>query len=188
MSVQTGPVALALDEVLTNPELVASVAELAAVLVDPSTRDQLAAAARDTDHLADALTEAGVFGPRMEFGAEEVPGWLRLPLFELWCSWVLGRASTCMHAPRVDRPQPVFSAAWRPGLIACVRCAHLLQLRPRSIADRTCDSCGRVTTGPENGDGIHPSAVLFGMVTYYFGACGDCRPWEPTHAEKEKTA
>ena len=79
-----------------------------------------------------------------------------------------------MHAPTHRRPEPVFSAAWRPGLVVCTQCLHLLGVT--GVADRTCDRCGHVCDGIEAGDPIYSGTVFVGELGYQFGTCGDCRP------------
>ncbi|WFE45009.1 hypothetical protein [Verrucosispora sp. WMMD1129] len=107
---------------------------------------------------------------------EQTPGWLRLGLLDAFTAWLTGRASTCFHAPDPARPQPVIAAAWRPGVVTCSACVHLVALPRGSAADRTCDACGHRCAGPEHGDGIYPGMVQFGPLIYQYGVCGDCRP------------
>jgi hypothetical protein len=77
-----------------------------------------------------------------------------------------------MHNPDPNKPQPLFAALWRPLLVVCERCTHLLSLRPGSEADRTCDGCGRVF------DGIYPGMGSYGPLSFQYGVCAGCR-WEP---------
>ncbi len=158
----TGPLALALDELLTHmaPAQARALAEWAEHDAPPAVRahwDQNAAASRDALALLDA--EAVLLGGTGRISAPhgDVPGWVRL-------------------GASAARPEPVYAAAWRPGLVACIACLHLLELPRGSAASRTCDSCGRVTTGVEHGDGIHPCRVQYGPLTLAFGTCGDCLP------------
>jgi hypothetical protein len=134
--------------------------------------DQLDAAATQTrDLLAMALGET----PRM-VAPGEIPDWLRLGAVDAYRQWFNGDARTCMHSPREDRPEPVWSCAWKPGLITCTRCTHLLQAV--GAKDKTCDACGRVTTGPEHGDGIYVLSTVLGALVHQAGACRDCMPPE----------
>ncbi|MDN5751364.1 MAG: hypothetical protein L0H64_23170, partial [Pseudonocardia sp.] len=88
--------------------------------------------------------------------------------------WAIGTADTCTHQPHPDRPQPVHAAAWRPGLIACSRCPHLLALARHDVRDRTCDGCGHQCAGPDHGDGIRPVMIAAGALSYAVGVCRDC--------------
>lgn len=105
------------------------------------------------------------------------PEWVTLGLLHALVGWQAGRGSMCIHNPDHRRPAPVTAGAWRPGLVACARCMHLLACRPGAAADRTCDCCGRVTTGPEHDDGILPVALAAGPFTYLLGVCTGCRWW-----------
>jgi hypothetical protein len=104
----------------------------------------------------------------------DVDEWLRLSLLDVFIQWTDGRGKVCMHQPDYRRPQPVFSAAWRPGLVVCAACLHLLGVT--GAADRTCDRCGRVVEGVDAGDPIYGGTVWLGALAYEFGCCGDCRP------------
>ena len=104
----------------------------------------------------------------------DIDEWLRLGLLDSYCRWADGTARTCLHAPDPRRPQPVWSAAWKPGLIVCTACLALLRLRGE--ADRRCDCCGRVCAGIEHNDGIYTMTVWLGALAYQAGACKDCRP------------
>lgn len=104
----------------------------------------------------------------------ELPGWVRLGVLHTYAAWQTSEGTTCMHAPHPARPEPVFAVAWRPGLVACRRCIHLTALRPGSVPDRTCDGCGHVAAGLEQGEGIHPCQVQYGPMVFGFGACAPC--------------
>ena len=112
-------------------------------------------------------------------GPAEHPDWVRLGLISAFMGWILGRSSTCLHNPDPRYPQPIAAAAWKPGLVVCGRCAHLLAIPRNSVKDRTCDGCGRVTTGPENDDGIWPNTIVHGPLVYSLGTCRDCLYWDP---------
>ncbi|GAA4559482.1 hypothetical protein [Pseudonocardia xishanensis] len=102
------------------------------------------------------------------------PRWVLRLVLRSTATWLLGAGSTCPHDPSPERPQPVVTAAWRPDLITCARCTHLLALVPGSAADRTCDSCSRVTSGLRD-DGVFPGAFALGPVQLMLGVCRDCR-------------
>lgn len=102
----------------------------------------------------------------------DVPDWLRLSLVDTWAGFIEGTLDTCQHAPRIDRPQPVVAAVWRPGLIVCTACIYLT--KATGAADLTCDRCARVRAGLERGEGIHPCSISFGPLLYFYGLCPDC--------------
>lgn len=178
----TGPLTLAVDDALTTMTAGGwrELAEWVEHDAPPAWRarfDQLqsaAGAAHDVLAVEGALlgSPTGV----IQQPAGDVPGWIRLDMLSAYVGWVAGRARTCMHSPNAARPDPVYAAAWRPGLVVCTRCTHLLELPRGSAEDRRCDGCGRVTTGPEHGDGIRPSRVQYGPLILAFGVCGDCTP------------
>ncbi|MGO8772063.1 MAG: hypothetical protein ACLQIK_08385 [Mycobacterium sp.] len=157
-----------LDELLENltPEMVAEIHHRApAGLVD-----QLAAAHRDSVALIEAIEDRPVrYVPR-----SSVDDWLRLGLLDTFLTWVSGNARVCLHAPDFRRPEPVWAAAWKPGLVVCPRCTR--QLKVFGDADAACDRCGRVTLGVEHDDGIYTLSVMLGALTYQAGACRDCLP------------
>jgi hypothetical protein len=108
---------------------------------------------------------------------ERCAPWAGLGTLETLARWSAGSASTCLHAPTILRPEVVHAAAWRPGLVVCSRCQHLLSLRRGSVADRRCDGCTRVTAGPDYGDTIYAGAILVGPLSWRYGTCADCR-WD----------
>lgn len=112
-----------------------------------------------------------------------MPLWVRLQLLDTWARWWQGSLTTCQHWPVPQHPQPVAAALWRPGLVSCLPCSSDL-LRLAGDEDRTCDGCGRLTRGPEVGDGIYPCGVTYGPLLMFWGACRDCRP--PTPSRKGK--
>ncbi len=104
----------------------------------------------------------------------EMPTWVRLSALQAWVQLQDGTADTCLHAPPGDRPQPVITAAWKPGLIVCQQCTRLLSARRGSVEDRTCDGCGHLCD-TANGDMIHPCGVQLGVLLFQFGLCRPCR-------------
>jgi hypothetical protein len=171
-----GQVVVLLDELLADPEASAAFAGWAAEHAPPGLLDQLQAAAGDA-HTVMAAESRVVGGSGLVHAPHaDVPGWIRLSLLSAYATWAAGKGSTCTHSPHVSRPQPVFAAAWRPGLVVCARCLHLLELPRGSDADRRCDGCGHVTTGLEHGDGIHPSRAQYGPLLLAYGACRACLP------------
>jgi hypothetical protein len=152
--------AVQLDELLANREFVDAVRK--ATESWPVT-DQLGAAAR---HAFDIIAAAGM----VNMGA--APGWVRLGALDTLVRWADGTARVCLHNPCISRPEPVFSAAYKPGLVVCGECVALL--RVRGVEDRTCDSCGRVCQGIEADDPIYPVAVVVGALNFGAGVCGHC--------------
>ncbi|SFO34899.1 hypothetical protein SAMN05216207_104635 [Pseudonocardia ammonioxydans] len=171
----TGPAALAFDRLLTEapPDVLAAIAVLGADLLPPGLADQVEAA---TAEQAESMTLAAgaLDGERVAVDPRSVPAWARLGLADAFARWALCTGETCLHAPTPVRPGPVVAAAWRPGLVVCRQCTHLLALRPRSDADMRCDGCGRVTGGVEVGDGLRQVALQAGPLLYMAGACGEC--------------
>lgn len=183
-----GRATLALDEILRRltPEQAVQARAIAAEILPSHLRDQINAAA---GHAHDALNNAaaaGHFQGRAELPADGVPEWLRLGLLHTYAAWMTGTGSTCTHSPTWERPQPVYSAAWRPDLVVCKSCTHLLNIPRGSDADRRCDGCGHLTTGINHNDGITPAALALGALVYHFGVCGSCDSL--TSQAREETA
>lgn len=172
-----GRAALAMDDILVGPDGPEIVAALRAAAPGWLVDQVDAAEAQVRSGSLRAAAEMGM-SAGVDLPADQHPGWLRLDLCDALVRWVAGQGSTCVHAPAAVRPEPVAAAAWRPGLVVCERCTHLLALPRHSVADRRCDGCGRITTGPENGDGIWPTVVVVGVLTYLFGVCVDCKYWD----------
>jgi hypothetical protein len=170
----TGRAVLALDDLLLSPDVAAVAASVRATA--PSwLLDQLDSAARDVEAGIDLMCATGGAAGKRHVPVAAVPEWVRLGLLDTLVRWLTSRGATCMHSPVPSRPQPLHAAAWRPGLVACGACVHLLALPRGSDADRRCDGCGHLTTGVEHGDGIWPTAVAFGPLSYALGCCRDCR-------------
>ncbi|GAA3785550.1 hypothetical protein [Micromonospora maritima] len=167
---------LALEQLMLHPQydrLIDALRQVAPVHVV----DQADAAAADALRLVTTIgTDALGTDVTTPTTAGGTPGWLRLGLLDALTAWVDGRASTCRHNPHPARPTPVVAAAWRPALVACPACAHLVALPRGSERDRTCDACGRVCAGPEHGDGIWPGMLQLGPLVYQYGTCTGCRP------------
>jgi hypothetical protein len=101
-----------------------------------------------------------------------VDDWLRLGLLDTLLRWIDGTAKTCIHQPNPNSPEPVWSSAWKPGLVVCTYCLHLFKLV--GDADKMCDCCGRTVTGIEHGDGIFTLTVWLGGLAFQAGACKGC--------------
>jgi hypothetical protein len=158
--------AIAFDEILSRltPELLAEIRRAAPV----GFADQL-----------DAATRAGISAvercegkPVLAVPRLAVPDWIRLGLLDTFLRWAAGSARVCMHNPDPRRPEPVFCAAWKPGLVVCGRCTPML--RAIGDADKTCDCCGHVCGGVESDDPIRTVTVWLGGLAYQAGMCADC--------------
>lgn len=173
-----GAATLAADELLLDGRL-ATLAAAVRATAPAALRDQLDAA---TDHVEHRLRDAAAAGHgHFHNGpADDHPAWVRLGALHALVSWTESAANTCMHAPTPTRPQPIAAAAWKPDLVVCARCTHLLALPRNSAADRTCDGCGHLT-GTQQDDGIHPGLIQLGPLMWSFGACTTChyRPAPP---------
>jgi hypothetical protein len=169
-----GRAVIALDDLLLRPDVAGIVGRLRAA-APTWLVDQLDSAARDIEAGVDLMCATGVAAGKKHVPAAAVPDWVRLGALDTLVCWITGGASTCMHSPVPDRPTPLYAAAWRPGLIACGACVHLLALPRGYVADRRCDGCGHLTTGVGNGDGIWPTVVALGPLSYSLGCCRDCR-------------
>ena len=141
-------------------------------------RDQFDAAASHTERLFADMGHA----MQSTVGALDytnIPDWLRLRLVDTLARFAAGTLDVCRHAPRIDRPQPVVSAVWRPGLIACLPCIHLI--KATGTDDRTCDKCGHVCAGL-----IHACSITYGPLIYFYGLCPRCMT-EQERAQRNPT-
>jgi hypothetical protein len=162
--------AVQLDDILARltPEMVAVIAHTQPV----GRRDQLVAAAAEAIAIAKQGMEATGGGEAHELQHDNVPGWIRLGLLDTLIQFGAGTGRTCIHMPHIDRPQPVWSCAWKPGLVVCAACTPLL--KAVGVMDQTCDRCGHVCDGVDAGDPIYALGVVLGPLTYSAGACNDC--------------
>ncbi|CAN5802143.1 hypothetical protein BH10ACT9_BH10ACT9_36520 [soil metagenome] len=155
--------AIDLDNLLTNIDTEIAEAIREALPVD--FRDQLSAAARSSREITESA--AGTEG--QEVGAANVAAWLRLGALDALVGWLTNACSTCLHSPNPARPQPIWSAAWKPNLVVCTPCLRLLKVS--GVADRLCDCCGTDTLG----EGIATVTVVLGAMVYQAGACTECQ-------------
>lgn len=169
----TAQFTLALEQLMLHPQY-RQLADAIRASIPTATADQHDAANRDTSHVYTAIAEhlGGTINGRT---ADQTPAWIRLGVIDAWIGYCAGTGTTCMHAPTVERPTPVFAAAWKPGLIVCGPCIHLMTPRPGSLADRTCDGCGHECLGVDADDPIYPSGAQMGSLIYQFGVCTSCR-------------
>lgn len=166
-----GPAAVAFSDFLatsTPADLAAMRGHLDALA--PGFLDQADAAALEVEgRMQQRAAEHGALCRRAT--ADEVPEWVRVGLSEALLAFCIGSAATCRHSPDPARPEPVFAAAWRPGVISCAACCGYL-FRLSGDRDRTCDRCGRV----DRERGVYPCQTALGLVSFLFGLCHDCRP------------
>lgn len=132
--------------------------------------DQTEAANADVDNLVHMVGRS-MKSSVADLDYTQVPEWVRLSVTDTLVGFMTGTVATCMHNPNPNHPQPVFAAAWKPGLITCSACLHLFRLV--GAADRTCDRCGCVRTG-KPGDGVHACTLTFGQLVFSYGLCPDC--------------
>ena len=163
--------AIELDDLLAN--LTLDQADMIRQQIPPGFADQICAASSQLEAQAEAICDRP--GATRRLSTSEVDDWLRLGLLDTFTKWVAGQARTCKHMPDARRPEPVWAAAWKPGLVVCTACLHLHRLAS-AAADRVCDGCGHSCEGPEFGDGITPIVLSLGGFGYRAGACGPCTP------------
>jgi len=172
--------ALALDQLMTDPKLRGlREALLAQYRTDPPSvfGDQFASAVDEVTRLADVGIAAGIYDSRS--ADLDAPEWVRLGALSALTTWWAGEGSTCVHSPHRSRPEPVFAAAWKPGLVTCVRCVDLFKVAENSVPDRTCDGCGRVVAGVAEGEPMYSNAMRLAALVWQFGVCDGCRFWTP---------
>jgi hypothetical protein len=141
--------------------------------------DQLNAAERESArYVRDALASGDLLNERV-LSAADNPPWVRRPMFEAMITWVIGLGKVCVHNPSSRRPQPVYAAMWRPGVVVCAHCTPLLSMPGRglSVQDRTCPGCKRITGGPDS-DELHLHGVQSSVMTFAFTVCTACRYWD----------
>jgi hypothetical protein len=157
-----------LDDFLARitPEMLAAIRR-----AQPAGRmDQIDAAATEAVAIAEQAAAGNGTARMMQHG--DVPEWIRLGLLDTLIQFAAGTGRTCIHMPHIDRPQPVWSSAWKPGLVVCAACTPLL--KAVGVMDQTCDRCGHVCDGVEAGDSIYVLGAVLGPLTFTAGACGDC--------------
>ncbi len=163
---------LALDELLTN--LTAQQVREMRAHAPVAVLDQADAAADD----ARRITRTAIRAVSPDHLDEQylppaaVAGWLRLGAVDALRAFLEGTARTCLHNPSPTRFEPIFAAAWKPGLVVCQQCTVLF--KAHGEADRRCDGCGHVCAGPDHGDGIRATNLCVGALTYTAGVCVDC--------------
>jgi hypothetical protein len=134
--------------------------------------DQVAAAAQHTEAAAGYLAaHADLLSGVID--AQTAPEWLRLSLADTLAAHLTGSARTCLHSPSPLSPQPIVAAAWRPDMITCRQCSHLLTIPPGSERDRTCDHCG-IVGPPAPAREVYAHVITAGPLAYLYGLCPSC--------------
>jgi hypothetical protein len=170
---QLGQMTLAIEALFCRDDIL-EIAEELRDTIPVGLLDQFSSASDEADRGA-ARLRAMLGGQSGGGMPADFPAWIRIGIIEALVTWLGDKARTCMHNPQPDRPQPILAAAWKPGLVVCKQCTHLLPFVRNSVADRTCDGCGHLCAGAEHDDPIYPSTVRFGVLTYMFGICENCK-------------
>ncbi|WP_018601021.1 hypothetical protein [Mycobacterium sp. 155] len=164
---ETEKLAAALDDALTDPE---SLRAIFCYMNHPAVKALYDTPERRQRVAAIEATTAALPGANGAVTSTDVPMWVRLGMLSVTTAWVAGEARTCMHDPRPDGSVPGWAVAWKPDLVACPQCLHLLEAG--GIEEYRCDCCGRISL-PEDG-GVRVASVGNGSLLYRAGACPDC--------------
>lgn len=105
---------------------------------------------------------------------EDLPVWLAAKLYAQREGWRLGIARTCLHNPKPGRAA-VHMCSWRPELVTCPLCTHLLHVTVKDPRGSQCDCCDRAV------DTIGGKMVV-AEITYWFTVCEACQQWKMTRA------
>lgn len=171
----SGPLALEMDEVFCDPQMYRQLLDYLASPEVVAQVDQEALAQRDAT--LEALTEAFVdrHGGQIRLVEHsKISDWIRLGAVSALAQWVAGESKSCMHIPSPrNTPFPVIAAAWKPGLVVCPQCQHLIA-GLSAEEEMRCDCCGRITTMEEGG--IYPLSISTGAIMYRAGSCASCIP------------
>jgi hypothetical protein len=159
---QSEALAVVVDQLLHDPELRPVLDKIAAgsrSKAGSSFVDQLHAARRDADALLDRMQPEATHGP--------APDWMRMATTAALVSWgVFREAVTCSHQPDPARPQPVYAAAFRPGLVTCQQCIPALI---HGTDPHHCDRCGETKT-----ETCLMGSMQLGTMTWLFHICPSC--------------
>jgi hypothetical protein len=157
---QSELLAVVVDRLLHDPELRPILKTIAAGLpADSSFVEKLKAARRDADALLDRMQPEATHGP--------APDWMRMATTAALVSWGVFRdAATCSHQPHPARPQPVYAAAFRPGLVTCQRCIPALI---DGTDPHRCDRCGETKA-----ETCLMGSMQLGAMTWLFHVCRSC--------------
>jgi hypothetical protein len=133
---------LAVYEFFANPDVERKMVEQAYQRMPVNQADQIAAGARKLGKL---------------------PAWTLLGLIKAVADWDYDNSRACDHCPR-DLTGPAHFAAWKPGLVVCAECTHLLGDAQR------CDHCGK----PDD-SGLETCNIIVGSINYHVATCDDCQ-------------
>lgn len=170
---RTAQDAIELDELLTSPNAT-SIVEGVRARTPKWFQDQQEATAAELARGLDSFAVRTTGSRAQQLPIAAIPAWFRLSLFDEMTRWTSGAGETCQHSPHPDAPQPIFAAAWRPGLMVCTACLFLLSPPAGSVASRRCDGCGHVVTGPDDDDLITTRTVHLGQLIFSAGTCDRC--------------
>ncbi|MDO3110468.1 hypothetical protein [Mycobacteroides abscessus] len=165
---ETERLAVALDDALTDP---ASMRAIIDYLNHPAVKAVMDTAERQQRLGAIASTVNALPGDSGAVRTQDVPMWVRLGALSVITAWVAGTARTCMHAPVPDGPVPGWAVAWKPDLVVCPQCLHLLSTAS-DVEEFRCDCCGRISL--EEDGGVAVATLANGSLLYRAGACPDC--------------
>lgn len=174
MTPETAQLAAAMDEALTDPESLKALLDymdhpaVKAIMDTPERRQRLAAMAAMIESEVDSANEAG--GSGGPTAPVEVPDWIRLGMIAVATAWVADEVRTCMHNLRPDGAVPGWAVAWKPDLVVCPECLHLLEAG--GVEEFRCDCCGRISL-PKAG-GVGYTTVATDSLLYRAGACPSC--------------
>ena len=125
-----------------------------------ATADQLRAASRTPEP---AEPVGGLVGEPVTTPDHPTP-WLAEQIRTLLAALVTGKGQICPHIG--TSPRVVHAAVWRPGVLACPTCRHLLD--PGPLEENTCDRCRTLTPN------LNPAMAAIGPVILAFGLCDTC--------------
>lgn len=161
--------------------------QLAQIKMDNPILEQMI---RDGEERTHRLASEALNKPAVPVNTQGVIPWVRLGLLDTWLGWIQDRDKTCIHNPTHRSTETALAAAWKPGLVVCLHCVHLLKMYGE--ADRTCDGCGRVCdelSADRSIGGISPVMVTLGSLIYQTGMCDECKEtssaYTKDHARQE---
>lgn len=159
MELRSEVLAIMVDRLLHDPKLRPILATIAAGFPAESWFvDQLNAARRDADALLDRMQ------PECSGRA---PDWVRVGATAAAVRWgVLDDVATCSHQPHHDRPEPVYAAAFRPGLVTCQQCIPALL---HGASPYHCDRCRETHV-----EICLMGSMQLGVMTWLFHICRSC--------------
>lgn len=132
------------------------------MITDPTAlADQFHAASREARNL---LRRAATVGGTAVDTSEPTP-WLAAQIEAVKASIMDETVRMCEHL--LAAPGIAVVTIWRPGVMACGRCADAL-LTAGPVEQSTCDRCRRIVAL------IHPCAATFGPFLLTYGLCPTC--------------